>query len=98
MPPEDLSVALRADRLLLLPEQVLLPDGPREDHAVVVAQGRFAAVGPTAEVQAAHPHLTPVLLPDTLLMPGFIDAHHHLTQAFGKALAFGEPSEIFRRI
>ena len=33
-----------------------------------------------------------------LLMPGFIDAHHHLTQTFGKALAFGEPSEIFRRI
>jgi 5-methylthioadenosine/S-adenosylhomocysteine deaminase len=31
-------------------------------------------------------------------MPGFIDAHHHLTQTFGKALAFGEPSEIFRRV
>jgi 5-methylthioadenosine/S-adenosylhomocysteine deaminase len=31
-------------------------------------------------------------------MPGFIDTHHHLTQSFGKALAFGEPSEIFRRI
>jgi cytosine/adenosine deaminase-related metal-dependent hydrolase len=31
-------------------------------------------------------------------MPGFIDAHNHLSQSFGKALAFGEPSEIFRRI
>ena len=31
-------------------------------------------------------------------MPGFIDAHTHLSQSFGKALAFGEPSEIFRRI
>jgi 5-methylthioadenosine/S-adenosylhomocysteine deaminase len=31
-------------------------------------------------------------------MPGLIDAHTHLTQALGKALAFGEPSEIFRRI
>src|SRR5262245_34722322 len=31
-------------------------------------------------------------------MPGFVDTHHHLTQSFGKALAFGEPSEIFRRI
>ena len=31
-------------------------------------------------------------------MPGLIDAHHHLTQSLGKALAFGEPSEIFRRI
>ena len=31
-------------------------------------------------------------------MPGMIDAHHHLTQSFGKSLAYGEPSEIFRRI
>ena len=31
-------------------------------------------------------------------MPGFVDAHHHLTQSFGSALAFGEPSEIFRRV
>ena len=31
-------------------------------------------------------------------MPGFVDTHHHLTQSFGKALVFGEPSEIFRRV
>ena len=35
---------------------------------------------------------------DTLLMPGLVDTHHHLTQSFGKALVFGEPSEIFRRV
>ena len=27
-------------------------------------------------------------------MPGLMDTHHHLTQSFGKALVFGEPSEI----
>jgi 5-methylthioadenosine/S-adenosylhomocysteine deaminase len=32
------------------------------------------------------------------LMPGFVDAHHHLTQTFGKALAFGEPSECLSEI
>ncbi len=37
-------------------------------------------------------------LPGRLLMPGFIDAHHHLTQTFGKSLVFGEPSEIFQRV
>ena len=31
-------------------------------------------------------------------MPGLVDTHTHLTQSFGKALAFGEPSEIFKRI
>ncbi len=47
---------------------------------------------------AAHPQLPPLALPGTLLMPGFVDAHTHLAQAFGKSLVFGEPSEIFRRI
>ncbi|MCA0243992.1 MAG: amidohydrolase family protein [Proteobacteria bacterium] len=94
--------ALQASELLLAPEWLLLPDGPYggpvQGHAVVVAQGRFAAVGPRAELAERHPHLKAVELPQRLLMPGFVDAHHHLTQSFGKALAFGEPSEIFRRI
>jgi cytosine/adenosine deaminase-related metal-dependent hydrolase len=89
---------LAADRLLLVPEQTMLRDGPVSDHAVVVAHGAFHAVGPAPEVLARYPDLAPLPLPRTLLMPGFIDAHHHLSQTFGKALAFGEPSEIFRRI
>ncbi|MGH3948847.1 MAG: amidohydrolase family protein, partial [Pseudonocardiaceae bacterium] len=44
------------------------------------------------------PELTPRFLEGHLLMPGFVDAHNHLTQSFGSSLAFGEPSEIFRRI
>ncbi|SDZ96911.1 amidohydrolase family protein [Variovorax sp. YR216] len=84
--------------LLLAPEWLMLSEGPRQDMAVVVRGGRFLAVGPLAEVHAAHPSLAPVALPQHLLMPGLIDTHTHLTQSFGKALAFGEPSEIFRRI
>jgi 5-methylthioadenosine/S-adenosylhomocysteine deaminase len=86
------------DDLLLAPEWLMLPDGPKEDMAVLVREGRFAQVGALAEVSAAHPGLAPVALPQRLLMPGLIDTHTHLTQSFGKALAFGEPSEIFRRI
>jgi 5-methylthioadenosine/S-adenosylhomocysteine deaminase len=89
---------LQASELLLAPGQLMLPDGPVADHAVVIADGKFAAIGPRDAIIAQHPHLAPVNLPGMLLMPGFIDAHHHLTQSFGKALAFGEPSEIFRRI
>ncbi|MDM0043043.1 amidohydrolase family protein [Variovorax dokdonensis] len=84
--------------MLLAPEWLMLPDGPHPDMAVLVQDGRFAAVGPLQEVQAAHPGLQPVVLAKHLLMPGLIDTHTHLTQSFGKALAFGEPSEIFRRI
>ncbi|MFE5967957.1 amidohydrolase family protein [Streptomyces sp. NPDC056463] len=84
--------------LLLVPDAVLLPEGPAEGHAAVVADGVFQAVGPTEELVRTHPHLDPVRLSGHLLMPGFVDAHHHLTQSFGSALAFGEPSEIFRRV
>lgn len=84
--------------LLLAPEWTMLPDGPRQGLGVVVRDGRFAQVAPLAEVRAAHPGLAPLALPQRLLMPGLIDTHTHLTQSFGKALAFGEPSEIFRRI
>ena len=87
-----------ADELLLLPQYVMLRDGPRADYALVVQGGRFVDVGAAADVVARHPRLRAIGLPGKLVMPGFIDAHHHLTQSFGKALAFGEPSEIFRRI
>jgi len=83
---------------VLLPQYVMLPEGPRPDWAIVVEASRFADVGPAAEVIARHPGRHPLELPGVLIMPGFIDAHHHLTQSFGKSLAFGEPSEIFRRI
>ena len=92
------QAALAAPELLLAPEWTLLPDGPAQGLGVVVRDGRFADLGPLAVVAARHAHLQPVGLPQRLLMPGFVDAHHHLTQSFGKALAFGEPSEIFRRI
>ncbi|GHE26774.1 S-adenosylhomocysteine deaminase [Streptomyces vinaceus] len=84
--------------LLLVPDAVLLPEGPAAGTAVVVADGAFRAVGPAEELERTHPRLDPLRLPGHLLMPGFVDAHHHLTQSFGSALAYGEPSEIFRRV
>lgn len=84
--------------LLLVPDAVLLPEGPVAGLAIVVTDGLFGAVGPAEELRRTHPGLDPVQLPGHLLMPGFVDAHHHLTQSFGSALAFGEPSEIFRRV
>ena len=98
MNDEALRDRLRGSELLLVPEYVLGPDGPARDLAVLVASGEFREIGAAAALVARHPHLPPVHLRRTLLMPGFVDAHHHLSQSFGKALAFGEPSEIFRRV
>src|SRR3989449_3506050 len=87
-----------AAELLLVPEYVMLRDGPVRDFAVVVSGSKFRDAGPAGAVAQRNSHLAAVKMPGKILMPGFIDAHHHLTQSFGKALAFGEPSEIYRRI
>lgn len=87
-----------APRLLLAPRCVWGERGFVTGLGVLVEEGRFAAVAPVEELRARHPGLAQVALPDHALLPGFVDAHHHLTQSFGKALAFGEPSEIFRRV
>jgi 5-methylthioadenosine/S-adenosylhomocysteine deaminase len=86
------------DRLLLLPETVLLPEGPAKDRGLLVEAGIFRRVGPASELQREHSDVRHVPLGKHVVMPGFVDTHHHLTQSFGKALSFGEPSEIFRRL
>jgi 5-methylthioadenosine/S-adenosylhomocysteine deaminase len=83
---------------LLAPAALLRKTGCERGEAVVVRHGVITDVGPRDAVAARNPDLIARDLPGHLVMPGFIDAHHHLTQSFGKALAFGEPSEIFRRI
>ncbi|MGW8377609.1 amidohydrolase family protein [Streptomyces sp. ODS28] len=90
----------RQEPLLLLPELLLLPgkDKPVTGQAVVIEDGVFRDIGPAERVTAAHPGLHPVRAEGHLLMPGFVDAHHHLTQSFGKAQSFGQPSEIFKTV
>ncbi|MEP7057495.1 MAG: amidohydrolase family protein [Caldimonas sp.] len=95
----DLGPAAFAHRdLLLVPEQTMLPDGPARNQALFITDGRFADVGPAEVLRERYAHLAAVELPGKLVMPGFVDSHHHLTQSFGKSLAYGEPSEIFSRI
>ena len=96
--PELDAAPFAADELLLVPDHLMLKDGPATGQAVLVAGGRFRDIGPADVLAARYPHHTPLRLPGRLLMPGMIDAHHHLTQSFGKSLAYGEPSEIFRRV
>lgn len=90
--------AFDAETLLLIPGEVMLENGCVTGQAVLVADGKFTEIGARDTLIARHPELAPIELPDKLLMPGFIDTHHHLTQSLGKSLVFGEPSEIFKRI
>ena len=86
------------EMIFLVPEAVLTRDGIKRGFGVVVQNHKFLAVGPAQALAAEYPHLAQTKLPGRLIMPGFIDTHQHLAQAFGKALAYGEPSEIFKRV
>jgi 5-methylthioadenosine/S-adenosylhomocysteine deaminase len=46
-------------------------------HSVLVTGGRIAAVGPTAELEAAHPAVKRRALRNHVLMPGLVNAHCH---------------------
>ncbi|MFG2228095.1 amidohydrolase family protein [Streptomyces sp. NPDC048644] len=86
------------DRQLLVPEVLLLPDGPVRGRAALVEGGTFREIGPAQQLIARHQGLHPLCLDGHVVMPGFVDAHHHLTQSFGKAQSFGQPSEIFKTV
>jgi predicted amidohydrolase YtcJ len=51
-----------------------------EPAVLVVENGRIAAVG-DRELQRAHPGATEIDLAGRILLPGFIDAHNHLSVA-----------------
>ena len=60
----------------------MVGDTPRYAEALLVKDGRIAAVGALAHVQqAAGPGATRIDLAGSTLMPGFIDAHGHLVYA-----------------
>jgi 5-methylthioadenosine/S-adenosylhomocysteine deaminase len=98
MEPDLSPEPFKSSEFLLIPDKVMLRDGPVGDYGLLIARGKFSDVAPAADVIRRNPEVPPIRLEGKLVMPGFIDAHHHLTQSFGKALAFGEPSEIYRRI
>ncbi|WP_252718643.1 MULTISPECIES: amidohydrolase family protein [unclassified Acinetobacter] len=89
---------LQTERLLLLPSYILLKEGLAQGQAILIENGVFQDIGTHIELTERYPDIAPVKLPEQLIMPGMIDGHHHLTQSFAKSLAYGEPSEIFKRI
>jgi 5-methylthioadenosine/S-adenosylhomocysteine deaminase len=83
------------DSYVLQPDVLLTDTGPQRDAVLVVENGRVARVVPVGLYDASP---RPIRLPNRAIVPGFIDAHTHLGQAFGKSFVFGEPSQIWQRI
>jgi 5-methylthioadenosine/S-adenosylhomocysteine deaminase len=90
--------ALNESAYALAPDIILAPEGPVRDHVLAVSDGKIEAVVPLSAYTAKFPARAVTRLPGVGLIPGFIDAHTHLGQTFGKAYIGGEPSQIWLRI
>ncbi len=76
--------------LLLLARLCLTQDADRtvvEDAALAVSDGRILAVGPRAAVQPAHAPARTIDLGQSLLLPGLINAHTHVSMTLMRGLA-----------
>jgi 5-methylthioadenosine/S-adenosylhomocysteine deaminase len=89
---------LKESRFALSPDILLTPKGPQRDFVIVIDRGRIARVCPAADYAPTNGMPAAQRLPGRAIIPGFIDAHTHLGETFGKALIGGEPSQIWRRI
>ena len=88
---------LRRERVVLAPDIVLTPRGPEAGQALIVQGDKLAYVGPASALTPADAAEARAL-PGHAVIPGFIDAHTHLAQTFGKILIGGEPAQIWRRL
>jgi len=68
------------------------------DGAVVVRGDSIVAVGPAAEIRAAHPaeHLTDV--GGRVIMAGLVNAHTHAYSAYARGMAIHQPTRDFTEI
>ncbi|MGJ8617279.1 MAG: amidohydrolase family protein [Sulfitobacter sp.] len=93
-----ISEITKSGHFALAPDLLLTADGPRSDHVLCVANGEIMYAGPHDAFVSQHPEIEVTTLSGRAIIPGFIDAHTHLGQAFGKAITGGEPAQIWRRI
>ena len=90
--------SMEAGTYALAPDLLWTKSGPLFDHVLFVSGGEIISVLPRSEFSAVYPEMAITDLPGRAIVPGFIDAHVHLGQAFGKAITGGEPAQIWRRI
>lgn len=68
--------------------------GILDHHALYVEDGKIAAIGPTAELEARYPSAERLDARGQLLMPGNICAHTHFYGAYARGMAIPGPAPI----
>jgi 5-methylthioadenosine/S-adenosylhomocysteine deaminase len=80
---DEAVVILSADWILTVDQH----DTVLTESAVAVQAGVIIAVGPLAELLKAHPQASRKHLPNSVLMPGMVNAHTHLAMTMFRGLA-----------
>ena len=93
----DLTEITERKSYALAPAILLTNSGPETDRVIVVRDGEIVSITSTSQYKAGS-FGEVVKLTGRAIVPGFIDAHTHLGQAFGKGITGGEPAQIWRRI
>jgi 5-methylthioadenosine/S-adenosylhomocysteine deaminase len=81
-------VDLRIDARWIIPVE---PAGTLRDHALIVDQGRIAALVPVAEADRDYAPRSRVSLPSHALIPGLINAHTHTGMTLLRGIADDVP-------
>ena len=67
------------EKFLLAADMVIpVSSEPIRNGAVVVDGGRIVDIGTSEKIEAAHPRLPEIRRPNSLILPGFVNAHTHL--------------------
>ena len=90
-PSENILSNLKKPKFSLKPDVILSPGGPKTGYEITVEDRIITYVGPAQSSDS-------LALTGYAIVPGFIDAHTHAGQTFGKSLIGGEPSQIWKRI
>jgi len=83
---------------ILLPDAILAGVKAEADWALAVEGGMIAFAGPRECVPVRFDSMPAHRLAGRVIIPGFIDAHHHVIEPFAKALTCGEPAQMWKRI
>jgi 5-methylthioadenosine/S-adenosylhomocysteine deaminase len=82
---------------LFYPSALLAAGEVRNGWAVLSRDGKIAAVGPAAELEAPSGDVAGERLPGMLLLPGTVNAHSHSFQSLLRGLGDDQPFSQWRR-
>lgn len=84
------SIPAPAADLLVRAGRIVTMDSERriiEDGALAIEDGRIVAVGPRAEIEAAHQAARTLDYPDGILLPGLLNTHTHAAMSLFRGIA-----------